>query len=309
MQVGLSPRHGSGGGDGGTYDLFGHIVEAIYAFVDSNFGSREITWDAVNQEEVALADLFEKRATRWFVKEDHLPGMLELKAFAFDKTRLYLETSPIDRVAMAEGLASNELPLSLSDGCRTIRHAKYSSLDVSVSEQSRPEVKHDDEKIVLGSRVLLSARFPTRGQDRDEMARLFDLFVEKNEFLAPEELEVATAQAVAKPALGVTLDLQLRMAVEQRPVLALSHRVEGRLTLEQNLSMLLMTSRSLRTMSSEEGVRNLRAVAELRGPQAVANTLVFALAGRVKEANPSLTWPAARALARRRLIRIATSGQ
>ncbi|MBU4453220.1 hypothetical protein KKH24_03085, partial [Patescibacteria group bacterium] len=113
------------------------------------------------------------------------------------------------------------------------------------------------------------------------------------------------SEAPQSQVLEQRLDLQLRMQMEQRPLLCLTQDLGQRIELQQNLSLLFAMVRELRQIDDEQTLAAyLVAYQERYGAIALQAFIVFNLASKVKrimetQSGQPTTWKTARDTARK----------
>jgi len=85
------------------FDLLGNLLVETLRFRDSSFDENLVLADETTQSRVKAMEMFYRSGTRYFMRQESVPGDLSIKAIAIDGDGLYLETSPLDSDQIRNG--------------------------------------------------------------------------------------------------------------------------------------------------------------------------------------------------------------
>ncbi|MCX6702067.1 MAG: hypothetical protein NTX96_02665 [Candidatus Zambryskibacteria bacterium] len=281
-------------------DLLGEQVMLALRFQESGFDPELELQDEVENQTARARILFSDSDGRWFMRSESIPGHLGIKAIAVDQENLYLETSPIKVEDVRRAIVDRMLPFTFQDD---------GFVDVTTGKQliflgpvTKPEIEE------LGLRRLWT--IPTHDLDglrRSMVVRMVDTIYSVDAYEV-EEVEVSSVPVISQASVQrlsqqLQIGLQQRMLLEQRPVLSLSTRTTGEQTQIQTLELrqIMALNHQLLRMGADELPDFFSRFIEKHGEKAALRVAIFAVAGKVKAAKPSLSWREARQVARKLL--------
>lgn len=291
-------------------DLLGEQLVLAFRFQKSGFDPELTLEDEVTNETVPAKTLFFQSERRWFMRGESIPGHLGVKAIAVDADSLYLETAPLRPAAVEEAIVERMLPLRIaSEGQDTvIVDTTTEQILIRIGEPTKPAEMEEE----LGERCLWT--IPTK--DLSEVRRravigIADLAFTIDAYdVAPLEVESSpvTSQAAAQRiTLQLQVGLQMRLQMEQRPILSLRTRMSDRqvMTGRTELQQVMALNQALACMAPEQIEQFFTRYVAEHGEKKALSVAVFVLAGKVKRVRPDLTWRAARRAARKLISRVA----
>lgn len=270
-------------------DYLALLLMEVAKFVGTNFDRKQIFTDHVMLENLAGGDMFYFTKGRWFVRNDSLPGDPVLKAIAFDKKTIFLETSPFNITKLAETLGSMEKEYLFIPASKTIADSHGRTL-LKYTQSTTPEI----DGHTLDKRMTITIPLE---QTQFEGILLIDRLWSVNSFLSPDEDDIQTVTQVQKMELKLRMDLRLMLHLEQRPYLLLDQKLDNRQ--EMQLQGILSLQHSLLSLSSADLEQKIVELVTHRGEKEAIRVLDFILAGKVKKVRPTLTWRDARQIAKR----------
>ncbi len=296
MQMGLGLTLTQGHfGDDDDLSYVGQIIVNLLAFVSSKLNLSQTHYDMVNGEEVVAAEMFIRYGSRWFVRSESLPADMSLKAIGFDSRAIYIETSPIDGSAMMEFIVERNQIFSYDSSGGTI-HNQKSSVVGRVSKLEKPRVGENE----LSPRVCWVIPFGPTLRDREQkLVRFIDQAFEAGVFLIEDEPAIDKVPT-GEMELKQNMQMVQRLQIEQRPVLALQGvgQMDAAMRQTQVQRLLAIQQRVIRMTPDEMTKFAAEKLVEL-GERKVHQLFLFILAGHLRRAKPTLTWPQARELAHR----------
>lgn len=277
-------------------DLLAMQLMQALQFISSGFNKEMFFTDHVMLETLSSDEMFYKDGRYWFMRNDSLPGDPVLKAIAFDKDNIYLETSDIDTKLAAEIIEDWKLDCKINSESRSV----FSADGVKVLEYGAPVTpKVEGEPIEPRIKITI----PLQGTNLQGV-KLADALWSGGAFVSAEEAEIETETGPQKIELKLNLNLRLQLKLEQRPMLLLNTGVgvvqRGDLQLK---GILAMQTRLLK-MSDEELEGAVLEMSATHGEKATVRALDFILAGKVKRVAPHLTWREARQVAKKAASKI-----
>ena len=279
-------------------DLLGELLFQALKFLDSGFDASLVLHDCVTHTDLPAGELFSESNGRWFMRADSVPGDLSLKSIGLDGDALYVETAPFDSKRTLELIYDKMMPLAFNHVSRTFCDVHTGATLVTVSEP----VKLEPE---LGERCLWTMQLKGVSQiGRQVSVKMVDLLYSSDCFILEESGETLAFPTTQRMVQELSLNLQQRLQVEQRPMLSLKvsvqDRTEARTELRTDLRLLFTMERRLVAMTEQELLDFVLEYAAEHGEARVKNVLLFTIAGKIKKAMPDkISWRAARTLAKK----------
>ncbi|MBU4314932.1 hypothetical protein KJ673_00835 [Patescibacteria group bacterium] len=288
-------------------DLLGDILYACYDFAHAGFDLEMVIADSINQRDTSARQMFTRAGKFWVMQEQCMLADPAIKACGVNDRVLFIETAPIDKEEALALIKDVELPIVLEN----IESTGKVLLKRGVSKQrvlARTHLVHNftgsDELEQLSPRMIWRINWKELTDDSFyQIVRLLDLAY--SGYIWDMEGLEEFSEAPQSQVLEQRLDLQLRMQMEQRPLLCLTQDLGQRIELQQNLSLLFAMVRELRQIDDEQTLAAyLVAYQERYGAIALQAFIVFNLASKVKrimetQSGQPTTWKTARDTARK----------
>ncbi len=280
-------------------DLLGAQLMLALQFYESNFNTNLTLVDTVSAEEkYSCKELFNRQGKVWCLRAESIPGNLTIKSISVDKRNLYLETAPLNWDGVAQVLKDQMLPFDCNPTQRRFSDSTNGQKLITISKPTSPKY----EGTSLAPRCLWT--IPLIGQDairRKMMIKLADVIYTADAYsyqgIGGEKIAVEGSGKGGRLELQVLLELQMQLQAEQRAILSLRGALRGELRLE--LQQILGLYYSIVRMNEDELLKFIVDHTEKHGEKTTVQVLNFALAGKIKRAQPKLTWREARAMARK----------
>lgn len=279
-------------------ELWGKCIQNALIFARSSFDIGVELQDWVcSAEIVRTGELFEEFSSgRWFLRQDSIPGDVNVKALGVDRQRLMVETTPVDIPLLRDAVAQTNLLLRIFDDRITSGTGK--ELVTLRDQQDADAEKH------LDARELWDMTWHTLSDDELLLAvRALDLIYRANTFCESQpgdSSDVANAAAVmGKREMRLEMNIQMQLQLEQRPLLAL--RVETRPEQRMQLQQVMGLQQALLHMDELELTAWIaNQLTKPGGEKRAYSALVFTLAGKIARtpAGREMTWPQRRRMAR-----------
>lgn len=290
-------------------DLLGGQLVLALQFMEAGFDTSKVLQDGVRSAELPAGDIFEKRGPRWFMRNDSLPGDLTVKAIGVDDGGVYLETALPDTEEVAEVIVKQMLPLAYRGG--QIVDTTTDRVLATVTYGPRrgdKRARSDKEFDRLAPRCLWTIPRTDDPIRKTAAIRLADAIYSAGAFelegLEDEAVSAGPVTSVAmvqRMSMEMGLHLQQRLAIEQRPLLALemAPRLEQRLEIRQ----LLALEHRILHMRPDQILEYVAKDASPEGLRRALHVFHFVLAGQIKRGlkerdGRDISWKDARRLAR-----------
>lgn len=278
-----------------VFDLLGDLLSEALKFADSGFDGELVLRDETSLTDAPAKELFSETDGRWFMRPESLPGDLCIKAIAVDGEGLYLETSPLNDANAREEIAEAMLPVLYDAEKRAFVDVHRQLTLVTISEPKVLEKGLDDRCLwTVPLRDVSTVR-------RLALVQLLDLLYSRSCFEVSEQKQSVAPPTSMALVQKMSLGLQQRLTVEQRPMLSLKATLgmTAKMELRTELRMLLSLERRIVSMSPEELLDFVVDHISERGEAWTKNVLLFTLAGNIKRTMPKFTWKEARMVARK----------
>lgn len=275
-------------------DLLSLQLVQVLQFISMDFNQEMIFNDCILSEVPTGGQFFYPQGRLWFMRNESIPGETSLKAIAFDKKAIYLETGELDVDLAREIIHDHKLDCVINVTRRRITTSGRKTTLFEYGEAVK--LKFEDSelepriqiKIPLGNNQM-------SGIDLVDKLWSFGAFK-----TAKDEDEVGTAKYGERSMkLQLNLGLQQRLFLEQRPMLLLNQRTQLKPETRTELGGVMAQQTRLLSMSPEELEGYVAEYAFENGEKRTQSILDFVLAGKVKKVKPQLTWIDARAIARK----------
>ncbi len=275
------------GGPGRASDLLGECIWACYDFAASDFDPETRVRDEVQLKDIPAGEVFTKQGTQWIMNDDSLPADPAIKALAANKRVIMLETAPVDAGEVHGLIQDCELPIqaeSIDSQGRVLWRVKKGSRRVVAYTDVHRKLAGPDEHKELAPRMIW--RIPWKRLAEEAMQQIvhfMDLIYSAYAFSMKGLEGFSTAPQTQE--LRQTMELQMQLQIEQRPILCLQGRPETQMQLLPGLQMLMAFQRQLLALESEhELAQYLAAYEDKYGTTALNKMIIFCLAGQVKHA-------------------------
>ncbi|MFH0831139.1 MAG: hypothetical protein V1895_03705 [Parcubacteria group bacterium] len=278
----------------------------------------EVVECQVTHDKVPIRELFNQEGSVWVMRPDSVPGYVAIKAIAVSERKLMLETAPIDWEAFRTAISEANLPfvcdgetgkvsMSMDRENRRFKPVLY------ISKPMQPPKPSEDGERLL-PRVLWKFYIDENTpRQRQLVLQLADTAGEQDTFIElPGTVASSTIAEASSMRPEIRLDMRLMqtLALEQVPIMCLGMELKPELQLKQELRgvMLMQNARRLTRMKSADAYAYVQDVGRALGEDMAYRLLVYAVAGKVKEHAPGLTWKQARSIARRETDRALQHG-
>lgn len=276
------------------------IIQAIQ-YISSGFNEEMVFTDHVLLETPSGREMFPKNGQFWFIRNDSIPGDPSLKAIAFDKNNVYLETSDIDLGLAKEVMSDRDLDGKIDPNSRTIFSSKGVKL-LQFGKSVTPNVDGED----LEPRITITIPL----QDTNlRGVKLVDALWSGGAFVSTAEDEYGANSGSQKIELRLDLNLRLQLKLEQRPILLVQTKTVPKGDTVQRTELQLQSILSMQTallkLSKDELEKKVSEIVASHGEKEAIKVLDFVLAGKVKKLLPHLTWKEAREIAKKATNKVA----
>lgn len=278
-------------------DLLGEQLTLVLNFLDSKCNLDLEFKDAVAAGQIVKAKgIFPKLGKGWQMRQESIPGDLAIKSVSFSNNALYLETAPLDVEKAKETIRAKMLPFSYDEKKHCFMDSSTEKRLASIGPVSKPT----HEKTVFAPRCLWT--IPLRNLDeirRRAVVQLIDALYTADAYIRDGiELDDGLMSGErGRPDMKLLMSFQMQLEMEQRPMLSdeLTVRQEQRLEIRQIFTLQNLILHMNEQQLIEWVVKETTEKSEVM----TIRVLHFVLAGKIKRAQPKLTWKEARDLARK----------
>lgn len=277
------------------FGILGEMLIIAYRFQKSRFMNNTVSDPVAGGAKVELHTLFVRDAAskKWILRQESVPGDLNIKAIAVDATRIYVETSLVDRNKIEDLTTTYGRGLHHMNGA--VRNGKRGRIVVSLADDNLREsrslwfiwttgIKEDSalSGIAIVDGALIEETFVPQEQET------------ATEVTLPTSTKVALKQVQ-------TMNLVQTLIQEQTPQMLL--RTEGQMRPEMALQMqgIFALGQNLLRMTPEERLKLALSDPSPEGQARFLRISHFALTGQVKKVTAAggstITWATARKIA------------
>ncbi|TSC52948.1 MAG: hypothetical protein CEO40_113 [Parcubacteria group bacterium LiPW_72] len=267
------------------YDLLGEIIMNCYRFRKNNFNEQLSLFCPVNNQNVEAGRMFAKKIGKrksYFVENDFLPADADIKAIAVNHEEIQIETSPLDEEYLRKDLISG-FDTKITYNSRSVHNA--------VIQQEKTHIisfiKRNDRWL-----WIICIRHMEKWQDL--ICQIADRIYLDGCFI-DTELDQIVPQKITS-GLSIIQQIEQALTLEQKPMLIMGMREKPQMSQVQTIYALQSI---MMKMTPEELEEQLLKDLTLDKAKKYMRILIFTIAGKLKNAEPRLTWKEARSLARR----------
>ncbi len=284
-------------------------------FFNSGFTADVEVEDPIRNEKIRVSEMFvrpEAEEQPWLMAEASLPGVLAIKAVGISTDGVLLETAPLDVVRVNAILEERGLAFTFKKGgFYSIRGPKKCVISVSHPAEVAVEQIEGEEQLTVGPRCLWIMRLKDLTLvQQATIISLADAVYAENAFVEEEvELDASGSAGSVGQVRAMVQRLeqtfQLRLMLEQKPVLMMAQKMGMRGEMQQQLQVtqLFALQRQMLAAATDEQtvIRLFQEITAKLGQKRLMDAIIWTLAGKLVQANPKLTYKAARAVVRKKL--------
>lgn len=289
------------------FGILGRQLMAAIEFARSGFDASVMLDDSITGCQMRTGDMFEQKGRRWFLKQDSLPGDLNVKAVAITESSLIFETAPVDPNEANQLAQDKKLSLRW-DKAEAFKYGDHRQ-HACYLHRRQSSLKVDGQTVsVLRSLWTIPCKRGVTNPSVMAAVALADLVFEQGVYeeapMIADALSTSDESAsvsAASPSVSrgpnsmrLELDFQQQLVLEQVALASMSLQTEQRTELRYLMAM----QRRLYGMNDEEILAWVTSDPSREGQRRALNVLVFAVAGKIKSAQPDISWKQARAAAR-----------
>lgn len=266
------------------YDLLGEVTMNCYRFRKSNFNEKLSLFCPVNNQNVEAGRMFAKKRGKqksYLLENDFLPADADIKAIAVSNKEIQIETSPLDEEYLRKDLIDG-FDIKITYNSRSVYNA--------VIQQ---EKTHIISFIKRNDRWLWIICIRHMEEWQDLICQIADRIYLDGCFIDAELDQIAPQEI--KPGLNILQQIEQVLKLEQKPMLIMGMREKPLMSQVQSIYALQSI---MIQMEPEELEKLLFKDLTLGKVKKYMRIFIFVIAGKLKNAEPRLTWKEARVLAR-----------